>query len=97
MDIQTFLQTELQSMPTKKAKSADDMPAPACEKCGSRKVVPIVWGRPMPETFAMCEKYEKEHGEPPIWIGGCCVTDNDPKWHCLACGHEFGLANNREF
>lgn len=51
----------------------------------------------MPETFAMCEKYEKEHGEPPIWIGGCCVTDNDPKWHCLACGHEFGLANNREF
>ena len=23
-------------------------------------------------------------------IGGCCVSDDSPKWHCQACGYEFG-------
>lgn len=21
---------------------------------------------------------------------GCCISDKEAKWHCLACGHEFG-------
>lgn len=77
-------------MPEKRVESVDDRPEPEprCERCGSRKVVPILWGLPMSETFAMCERYKKEHGEPPIWLGGCCVTDNDPMWHCFACERE---------
>ena len=23
-------------------------------------------------------------------LGGCCITDDSAKWHCLDCEHEFG-------
>jgi len=80
-------------MPKKRVEPTDDKPEPKpkCERCRSKKVVPILWGLPTPETFEMYERYKEENGEPPIWLGGCCVTGNDPGWHCLGCGHEFGL------
>ena len=59
-------------MPEKKVEPADDTQEPRCERCGSRKVVPILLGFPTPETFRMYEGYKKEHGEPPIWLGGRC-------------------------
>jgi hypothetical protein len=46
--------------------------APKCERCGSKDVVWMLWGFPMSETFEMYAGYKKEHGEPPIWLGGCC-------------------------
>jgi len=24
-----------------------------------------------------------------IVLGGCCVTENDPEWHCKDCEHEW--------
>ena len=47
---------------------------PKCDKCGADEVLPILWGLPTQETFMMYERYKEEHGEPPIWLGGCC-------WH----------------
>jgi len=53
-----------------------------CEECNSIDVVPIVYGYPMEELL-------KEAEEGKVSLGGCCVTDDDPKWHCNACGHEW--------
>ena len=24
-----------------------------------------------------------------IVLGGCCVTEDDPEWHCKDCDHEW--------
>lgn len=31
-----------------------------------------------------------EAGEIEIAIGGCCVTDDDPRFECRVCGNRFG-------
>ena len=54
----------------------------ACPKCGSRDVVPILYGLPGPETMA-----EAERGE--IVLGGCVITGRDPRKRCMACGENF--------
>ncbi len=58
---------------------------PKCPKCDSEKVAEILWGMPAesPELHEALKKGE-------LVLGGCCVTDNDPNWHCNECGHEWG-------
>jgi hypothetical protein len=29
----------------------------------------------------------RERGD--IVLGGCCVTENDPEWHCNDCDHSW--------
>ena len=53
-----------------------------CPKCGSLDVVPILYGYPMPETMEAAERGEIE-------LGGCCVSGDDPRKHCKACGEQF--------
>jgi len=54
-----------------------------CPKCGSQKdVIPIVFGYPTLKTINKAERKE-------VKLGGCCITDNDPQWHCKKCGKEF--------
>ena len=33
---------------------------------------------------------EKEIDEGNIILGGCLVTDHDPKWECNSCHHKWG-------
>ena len=49
-----------------------------CPNCPSTEVWPILWGMP--------------NGRPPPRhvVGGCYVTDDDPRWECQACQHRFG-------
>ena len=54
---------------------------PTCPKCSSENVAAIVFGYPSPEMFE-----DRERGE--IVLGGCCVTEDDPEWHCKEC--EYG-------
>ena len=54
-----------------------------CPKCQSKKVVPIVYGMPSMEAGK-----EAEAGK--YVLGGCCISDKSPKWHCLNCEHELG-------
>jgi DNA-directed RNA polymerase subunit RPC12/RpoP len=60
----------------------------ACPRCGSRDVIPILYGYPLPETMEAAERGEIE-------LGGCCVTGNDPTLKCRACGEEFGGRRRR--
>jgi len=32
---------------------------------------------------------QQEEQEGKIILGGCCVTDDDPDWHCKECKHEW--------
>ena len=47
-----------------------------CPSCGSKRVVPIVYGLPGPEAIA-----EAERGE--ISLGGCIPSWES--WECLDC------------
>ena len=55
---------------------------PKCPSCNSKNVVPIVFGYPDPETMEA-----RERGD--VALGGCCVTEDDPDWHCKDCEHEW--------
>ena len=59
-----------------------DWRRPSCPTCGSLSVAKILYGYP---GIEMIEDYER--GD--IVLGGCCVTENDPEWHCKDCEHEW--------
>ena len=56
---------------------------PPCPKCQSKKIVPIQYGMPS------MEMYEKSKLGKFV-LGGCCISDESTKWHCLDCEHEYG-------
>ena len=56
-----------------------------CHKCGSNRVGRIQYGMP-----AFDEALERKIREEKIYLGGCCISGNDPKWHCFACKKNFG-------
>ena len=41
-----------------------------------------MFGYPDPEMSEASERGE-------IVLGGCCVTEDDPKWQCKDCEHEW--------
>ena len=54
-----------------------------CPRCRSTRVVPMEYGLPPIEIAPQADRGE-------IVLGGCCVADGDPMWHCTACGADFG-------
>jgi hypothetical protein len=45
--------------------------------CGSERVAPILYGLPANEPDEM------------VHLGGCIISEDNPSWHCKACGHEW--------
>lgn len=60
-----------------------------CPKCGGRSGVPIFYGYPDPDSMDPLMEAAREG---IVAIGGCCISCNDPEWHCKACGWEWGRA-----
>ena len=56
---------------------------PACPRCHSPRVAPIVHGLPAHETFVAAEREELE-------LGGCLIWPDSPAYRCRACGAAFG-------
>ena len=55
-----------------------------CPTCGKTdEVVRIMYGLPTAEGWEEA-KAGKYH------LGGCCVSDDSPKWYCKRCDKEFG-------
>jgi hypothetical protein len=56
-----------------------------CPKCGSDKVIPIVYGDidGSPEVIEQVKNNEIESG-------GCCIDEESPKWKCRDCEKRFG-------
>ena len=56
-----------------------------CPECGSDSIAEILYGLP-----AYDEQMERDLDAGKIVLGGCCVSDDSPEWHCNKCKHEWG-------
>ena len=52
-----------------------------CPACASGPVETILYGMP-----AFSEELRRDLDEGRITLGGCIVSDDDPRWKCAACG-----------
>jgi len=55
-----------------------------CPMCGGTDIAMILWGLPSDELL-QSKKVKKKK----IVLGGCCVTNNDPKLECNDCGWRY--------
>jgi len=56
-----------------------------CPNCNSSSFAEILWGYP-----AECESIKEKLDKKEIVLGGCVVTDHDPKWECNECMTRWG-------
>jgi len=56
-----------------------------CPKCGKSWIAEILWGYPA-DMQSMKEALERKE----IVLGGCLVTNHDPKYECNDCNHQWG-------
>tara|TARA_B100000315_G_scaffold256349_1_gene302052 strand:- start:48 stop:275 length:228 start_codon:yes stop_codon:yes gene_type:complete len=56
-----------------------------CPKCGSDKVIPIVYGE-MVDSPKVIQQVEDGEFDP----GGCCADNDSPKWKYRECEERFG-------
>jgi len=56
-----------------------------CPNCKKESIAEILWGYPA-DMSVIDEKLERKE----IVLGGCIVTDHDPKWECNDCHHQWG-------
>ena len=61
----------------------------SCPKCLGKWMAEIFWG--YPGNF---EEMEIHVERKEIVLGGCIITDNDPKWECNLCLHRWGESDN---
>ena len=57
---------------------------PPCEQCGLSSSLPIVYG--LPDLEASYRAYKGE-----IALGGCLISDTNPKRRCRECGYSYGI------
>ena len=56
-----------------------------CPNCDKSWIAEIFWG--LPGNMDILEEgLERKE----IVLGGCLVTNNDPKWKCNDCNHQWG-------
>jgi DNA-directed RNA polymerase subunit RPC12/RpoP len=60
-----------------------------CPRCGSDKVVRILYGLPTAKG-----RIEAEAGR--IALGGCVVTDNAPQYQCIECKEKITRLEERD-
>jgi hypothetical protein len=56
-----------------------------CPKCGSDKLARIVYGLP-----AFNKLLEKQLNHQELYLGGCCIPEAEPEYHCFSCGKDVG-------
>ena len=56
-----------------------------CPNCNKEQIAHILWGYPE-DTKSLEEQLEKKE----IVLGGCLVTNHDPKWECNDCHYRWG-------
>lgn len=60
-----------------------------CPACGSESIAKIMYGMPM-----MTPELEEELRTGKLSLGGCCVSDDSPRWECNGCGEEWGRVSH---
>ncbi len=56
-----------------------------CPNCNNDEIAFIFWGYPNLDN-----DIEKAVENKEIVMGGCLVSDHDPKWECTECHHRWG-------
>ncbi len=56
-----------------------------CPNCKKESIAEILWGY-YADTDVLKEGLEKKE----IVLGGCMITEYDPRWECNACYHRCG-------
>jgi len=56
-----------------------------CPECDSSSVAEILWGYP-----ADMDRIKDALDKKEIVLGGCLVTEHDPKWECNECLTRWG-------
>lgn len=56
-----------------------------CPKCGSKNVARIMYG-----MLLFSDELMQKINSGKIILGGCCISNMDPKYHCNECGERFG-------
>lgn len=56
-----------------------------CPNCNKEWIAEILWR--YPENI---ESIEFELERKDIVLGGCLISDHDPKWECNDCHHKWG-------
>ena len=56
-----------------------------CPRCGGKDTAPIMYGMP-----AFDDELERALADHKIVLGGCCISDADPKYHCFQCNKDVG-------
>lgn len=51
-----------------------------CPSCGKSPVATILYGLP-----AYDDEMQQQIDSGLIKLGGCCVMESDPAWHCTHC------------
>ena len=57
-----------------------------CPECGGSDVAEIIYGYIGKPDEELQKKFDKNK----VTLGGCCVSDDDPRWECNACGMRWG-------
>lgn len=55
-----------------------------CPKCKSKNVAKILYG-----LVELDDKLEKDMRDGKVFLGGCCIFEDNPKYHCNDCEEEF--------
>lgn len=55
-----------------------------CPNCGFKPVAKIIYGDPSYD-----EKMQEELESKKIVLGGCCIYEENPIWHCTNCNTNF--------
>ncbi|MCX7877331.1 MAG: hypothetical protein N2510_01680 [Ignavibacteria bacterium] len=63
-----------------------------CPFCGSENLARIIYGLP---NFN--EKMKKDIDKGKIILGGCCISDFDPHWHCNNCKRYFNFGEENGY
>lgn len=56
-----------------------------CPRCGHRDTSDILHGMP-----AFDEAMKNDLDNHRLYLGGCCIHETMPKYHCFSCGKDFG-------
>ena len=63
---------------------------PKCPKCGSKNIGIYIYG-----LLLFSDELLKEVDSGKIILGGCCIMDDAPKYHCNACNEDFGYIREK--
>ena len=55
-----------------------------CPECNKTSIAEILWG--YTDMGAIEQQLERKD----IVLGGCLITDHDPRWECNSCHHRWG-------